>query len=66
MSDKTQSKHTGLQFDTEGQLVGKLIDSGAGRAYLLLEPNFMLVKMQETGRIKIWDNKNRKTVDLVK
>lgn len=66
MSDKAASKHKGLQFDTEGQLVGKLIDSGAGRSYLLLESNFMLVKMQETGRIRIWDNKNRKTVDLVK
>lgn len=54
-----------LQFDTEGQLVGKLVNSGEGRSYLLLEPNFMLIKMHETGRIRIWDNKNRKLVDLV-
>jgi hypothetical protein len=66
MSDKAKSRPERLQFDTEGQLVGKLVDSGEGRSYLLLEPNFMLIKMHETGRIRIWDNKHRRLVDLLK
>jgi hypothetical protein len=65
MPDKASGCRERLQFDTEGQLVGKLVDSGEGRSYLLLEPNFMLIKMHETGRIRIWDNKHRRLVDLL-
>lgn len=66
MRDKATGLNKRLQLDTEGKVIGKLIEAGGGRSYLLLEPDYMLVKIQETGRIRVWDNKERKLVELAK
>lgn len=55
-----------MQLDTEGTVIGTLIEAGGGKSYLLLESRYMLVKLQETGRIRIWDNRDRKLVELAK
>lgn len=66
MSDKTTRSGERLQCDSDGQMIGTLIDSGNGNSYLMLEHGFMLVKVEETGRIRIWDSKKRKLVEFAK
>lgn len=64
MRDQAESGIERLQYDTEGELVGKLVKSSFGRWILFLEPDFQLVVIPETGRIRIWGGKNRKLIDL--
>lgn len=66
VSDKTVGRSERLQCDSDGQMIGTLIYSGNGNPHLILEPGFMLVKMEETGRIRIWDSKKRKLVEFAK
>lgn len=65
MRDKTSSIAERLQYDTSGELVGTLIECN-GVQRLLLEPGFMLVKDQSTGRVRVWGGKNNALVELAK
>ena len=53
-----------LQYSTEGELVGKLVKTPKNQWALLLEPDFMLVVIPETGRTRIWGGKHRKLIEF--
>lgn len=66
MRNQAESRTEWVQYDTEGQIVGKIVKNPVGRLILHLEPDFQLVMVPETGRIRIWGGKNRKLIELAK
>lgn len=65
MPDQTGSSVERMQFDKQGKVVGKLYKQPEGPSTLLLEPGYMLVKMQDTGRLRIWDSNTRQLVEFM-
>lgn len=65
MSDQTTIGATRMQFDKQGKLIGKLYKMPEGPSVLLLETGYMLVKMQDTGRLRIWDTEKRQLVEFM-
>jgi hypothetical protein len=64
--NKTPSGTTRLQYDTEGELVAKLVKSGFGPWIIWLEPGYQFVRVEETGRVRIWGGKDRKLIEFAK
>lgn len=62
MSNQTNTER--LQYDKDGQLVGKVIRSPLGLA-LLLEPGFIYVETEE-GETRVWGGKNRELIEFAK
>jgi len=64
MRDQIESGGSWLQYSTDGELIGKIIKSNTGRLILHLEEGFQLVLIPETGRVRIWNGKERKLIEF--
>jgi hypothetical protein len=64
--DKTESGAAKVQYDTDGQAIGYLFKADKEHVELVLRPNFRLVFIPETRRLRIWDRKNDKLIELAK
>lgn len=65
MPDQANSRAERLQFDKQGKVVGKLTSTPQGYSVLLLEPGYILVKMDSTERIRLWDSNTRQLVEFM-
>jgi hypothetical protein len=64
MRTETPRRAERLQRDTEGELIGVLVELESGYLEIFLKPGFRFVKVPETGRIRIWDKNRGKIVEL--
>ena len=53
-----------LQYDTEGRLVARVVQSPEGSWMIVPEPDYPLVIMVEAGTVQMWDRKNNKPVEM--
>jgi len=66
MSDQIDGGYERLQYDTEGQVVGKLLKAPFGQWILLLKPDFILVATNDPDKFKLWDCKRLKVLEFAK
>lgn len=66
MNDKHENVPAMVMRDTDGQAVGYLYKSDGEHEEMVLRPNFRLVLIPETKRLRIWDRGNNKLVELAK
>ncbi len=65
MRNQTAGGIERLQYDTQGQLVARLVKTGFGAWVLLPEPDFLPVR-DGKGKFGLWDCKQRKQVEFAK
>lgn len=65
MRTEIEGGYARLQRDTEGQVIGTLTKID-GHMQLTLEDGFVLIKHESTGRLSVWDRKNKRVVELAK
>lgn len=66
MRDKAQGADQRLQFDSDGQVVGRLVKAPFGAWILLLKPDFILVTKDRINCFGLWDSKRHKLVEFAK
>ncbi len=64
MRVKNAGRVEGMQLDKDGHTLGTLIKTAFGPPVLILEPGFLLVKIPETGRVRIYDCERKKLSEL--
>ncbi len=62
MRAKTPGYIERLQYDTDGQVVGKLVKTVFGQCVFLLQSGFVLIQHESTRRLGVWDCNRRKVV----
>jgi hypothetical protein len=65
MSDQATGGVERLQFDKQGTVIGRLIKLPEGPSVLSLDIGYILVKMEDTGRVRIWNTKTRQLVEFI-
>jgi hypothetical protein len=65
MPDQATSGTDRLQYDKQGKVIGRLIKLPEGHSLLSLDIGYVLVKMQDTGRVRIWNTKTRQLVEFM-